>query len=776
MRAYLRDWRNGSDLHGGLHHTRRTSARTSTCPAILSKHPVSDCRSGQCSTGDGFVIEAYRLVLRGLLDESSTLRCYSESAGGRERTTSESSLCEIREMQMKFTAPHPLNLLAPHLMIELRQVGYIEIYGPETWEASLRHSVCQDLDTWLDKNWRASRVEADPHFCDRKYRCSAFKKRGSEGENNLGLCAMKLIEHLVKTGGWKMIACNAGNFGRRGDKREQQLVLRYDGRAAQADDHLLVELRDVGYVEISGIEGFPGVTASLHDYLTVSWQCAEYKSSMLESFSAKYCDRKYRTPPLFYQRDGLRSNLGRRTVELAIFFSGLGWDLAACNGGSLVIPKQKKRTGHGIVREHQIKFTRSQTDSTSGRHLLMIEFRAVPVEDFSARASLRSSIEVNGPNVEGVHLQLTAYFERHMQCQRVPAQSAFCDLLFTCDAFQMKEASVDGKEGIFLGENNFGKHAMRLCDFLVDYLGQWDLLVCNSNCIDVPLRSGRVALAREVQMVFRHRVSGRDVFMTDSQIPTLGRAPLHPPVYWLSKSIQGSNPQEVVPASEEELVWLQELMDGTYRRVATRDRQGKPIASRFEVVQAVRSENPFLWDRYAGRRRDVAKKLMPLWKASKEEPMTPVTMGACLGLALRCLHQEYGNPANEAYLFHGSNPTAAMSILSTSFRINLAGRNAGSMFGPGIYMAESCVKADEYAQDDTDGSYAGLFAVLVCRAVLGRVLLVTDPADYGPLITSGDFESVVGDREKAAGTFREFVFFHEEAVYPEFAVFYRRIQ
>mmetsp|Transcript_45549 Transcript_45549/g.74917 ORF Transcript_45549/g.74917 Transcript_45549/m.74917 type:complete len:143 (-) Transcript_45549:6-434(-) len=68
----------------------------------------------------------------------------------------------------------------------------------------------------------------------------------------------------------------------------------------------------------------------------------------------------------------------------------------------------------------------------------------------------------------------------------------------------------------------------------------------------------------------------------------------------------------------------------------------------------------------------------------------------------------------------------------------------------------------------------GLFAVLFCRSLVGRALQVTDPADYGPLVTAGDFHSVVGDREKAVGTFREFVFFHEESIYPEFAVFYRR--
>jgi hypothetical protein len=34
-----------------------------------------------------------------------------------------------------------------------------------------------------------------------------------------------------------------------------------------------------------------------------------------------------------------------------------------------------------------------------------------------------------------------------------------------------------------------------------------------------------------------------------------------------------------------------------------------------------------------------------------------------------------------------------MSILGTSFNMELAGRNAGSMFGPGIYMAESSLGA-----------------------------------------------------------------------------------
>ena len=41
-------------------------------------------------------------------------------------------------------------------------------------------------------------------------------------------------------------------------------------------------------------------------------------------------------------------------------------------------------------------------------------------------------------------------------------------------------------------------------------------------------------------------------------------------------------------------------------------------------------------------------------------------------------------------------------------------------------------------------------------------------------LRAGGYDSVCGDRLAAVGTFREMVFFHEEAVYPEFIVIYTR--
>jgi hypothetical protein len=123
---------------------------------------------------------------------------------------------------------------------------------------------------------------------------------------------------------------------------------------------------------------------------------------------------------------------------------------------------------------------------------------------------------------------------------------------------------------------------------------------------------------------------------------------------------------------------------------------------------------------------------------------------------------------------HGTNPTSAVAILRTDFKIDLAGVSGGTMFGPGVYLAESSSKADEYAHEDKDGAYKGLYAMLICRGVTGHPFVTETPGDHSERVLSGEFDCVLGDREKAKGTYREFIFFHEESIFPEYAVFYRR--
>merc|ERR1719352_1944404 len=110
----------------------------------------------------------------------------------------------------------------------------------------------------------------------------------------------------------------------------------------------------------------------------------------------------------------------------------------------------------------------------------------------------------------------------------------------------------------------------------------------------------------------------------------------------------------------------------------------------------------------------------------------------------------------------------------------MAGSNAGTLLGRGIYLAECVSKSDEYTTSDSRGRRT----MLVCRATLGRVLY-TD--QYRPQVEflerccgfkqapgKGQYDSVLGDREKCSGTYREFVVFDNDFVYPEYIVRYRR--
>ena len=74
--------------------------------------------------------------------------------------------------------------------------------------------------------------------------------------------------------------------------------------------------------------------------------------------------------------------------------------------------------------------------------------------------------------------------------------------------------------------------------------------------------------------------------------------------------------------------------------------------------------------------------------------------------------------ANEWYLFHGTDAETMMKILSGDFVIKTAGSSTGTLYGNGLYFAESITKADEYAKADE----SGLFRVILCRVTGGNVL------------------------------------------------------
>lgn len=209
---------------------------------------------------------------------------------------------------------------------------------------------------------------------------------------------------------------------------------------------------------------------------------------------------------------------------------------------------------------------------------------------------------------------------------------------------------------------------------------------------------------------------------------------------------------------------VQQLMSETWRVCYTRDRMmvggGTRVPVGCRVANVLRIENHRGYEKFFQHKERVAER-----RRGCVEPFATTTDSK-----MNLLDGDGG----EKYLFHGTTPEAAHNIARNLFRIDMAGSSRGCMFGPGIYLAENASKSDEYAKEG-QGAYMGLAAMLICRAATGRVLRVESSGDFSGRVTSGEYDSVCGDRLAAAGTFREMVFFHEEALYPEFIVIYARV-
>merc|ERR1712187_259140 len=74
-----------------------------------------------------------------------------------------------------------------------------------------------------------------------------------------------------------------------------------------------------------------------------------------------------------------------------------------------------------------------------------------------------------------------------------------------------------------------------------------------------------------------------------------------------------------------------------------------------------------------------------------------------------------------------------------------------------------------------DDIQTDICAMLVCRVLVGRCHIVQQPGDHTPVMIAGEAETVIGDREAAVCTYREFVVGSGARIYPEFAVIYQRV-
>lgn len=234
---------------------------------------------------------------------------------------------------------------------------------------------------------------------------------------------------------------------------------------------------------------------------------------------------------------------------------------------------------------------------------------------------------------------------------------------------------------------------------------------------------------------------------------------------------------------------FQRLLDLTHRKVYTRDRLGQPVPERLQLLTVSAVTNDESWGHYVARREAVRQELnSDISNFQRYEVDTQArttgdealdTCGESAEAIAGILAEDFASPlmaeVNEVFLYHGTSASAAEAIKTHDFRINLAGTNAGTLYGRGIYLAENGTKSDEYTTPMSDG----VRHLLVCRVVLGRVYYTdtkdTDPRACEDACLKGKFNSVLGDRKKCRGTFREFIVFDEEQVYTNYILTYKRV-
>eukprot|EP00811_Abedinium_folium_P035320 NODE_8122_length_1521_cov_6.584648.p2 GENE.NODE_8122_length_1521_cov_6.584648~~NODE_8122_length_1521_cov_6.584648.p2 ORF type:complete len:236 (+),score=68.88 NODE_8122_length_1521_cov_6.584648:256-963(+) len=234
---------------------------------------------------------------------------------------------------------------------------------------------------------------------------------------------------------------------------------------------------------------------------------------------------------------------------------------------------------------------------------------------------------------------------------------------------------------------------------------------------------------------------------------------------------------------------MQELVDKTFygwgglgKATRTRDRGKEVTPSRLEVVRVVHVRNAETYINYCARRTEIIAELNAHpgycrdYNVKTGEAATGVSF---VGLSRDVVACPVDPEINEFYLWHGTNARSAEAIVQDDFDTGRAGMATGVLYGPGIYFAESCLKADEYVTADAHGHYP----LVLSRVTLGNMRYCDD---YHPkkiseaLVAScrrpgGDCHSVLGDREKVRKTFREFVVYDSDQIYPEYIVWYKRV-
>jgi len=127
---------------------------------------------------------------------------------------------------------------------------------------------------------------------------------------------------------------------------------------------------------------------------------------------------------------------------------------------------------------------------------------------------------------------------------------------------------------------------------------------------------------------------------------------------------------------------------------------------------------------------------------------------------------------NEFFLFMGTNKEVVKAInISDSLPLS------SGIYGSGLYFSDSSTQADAKAVDDHDGLYRGLYAMLLCRVVLGNTLKVSkEDIKSGKADKDLDGLSVhsILAGEESESSSRQFILRNASQTHLSYIIIYRR--
>jgi len=226
---------------------------------------------------------------------------------------------------------------------------------------------------------------------------------------------------------------------------------------------------------------------------------------------------------------------------------------------------------------------------------------------------------------------------------------------------------------------------------------------------------------------------------------------------------------------------FQQLFDVTKSQILTRDRAGA-VPRGYQVEQVISVQNADSWSSYSDMLTKVTTDCSRVPSSAPIKDWTSYngqinTFALSQTILNKCNLPPLTANANEFLLFHGTKADAASLIAENHFDMAYACKDG--LFGAGLYFAENSSKSDEYVKPSKEG----LFPIILCRVALGRINYCAekDPVAHPgrtalqDSCSTGGYHSVLGDRKKVRGTFREFIVYDHFQVYPQFIVWYKRL-